>query len=92
MYKIFRTPTHHLGHSTEPDYLLYEGKLYPTAPIPGDGRKTRITNCGPTGKSIAAPTIPWEAVLCRIMKSGRIVCSIAPMPTRTAKLRRRIMP
>ena len=34
MYKIFRTPAHHLGRSTEPDYLLYEGKLYPTATHP----------------------------------------------------------
>ena len=34
MYKIFRTPAHHLGQSTEPDYLLYEGKLFPTATHP----------------------------------------------------------
>jgi hypothetical protein len=34
MYKIFRTPAHHLGRSSEPDYLIYEGKFYPTATHP----------------------------------------------------------
>jgi hypothetical protein len=34
VYKIFRTPVHHLGPSNEPDYMLYEGKLFPTATHP----------------------------------------------------------
>ena len=34
MYKIFRTPAHHLGEASEPDYLLYEGRFYPTATHP----------------------------------------------------------
>jgi hypothetical protein len=34
MYKIFRTPVHYLGSSPDPDYLLYAGKLYPTATHP----------------------------------------------------------
>jgi hypothetical protein len=34
MYKIFRTPAHHLGSSTEPDYILDGGKLFPTVSHP----------------------------------------------------------
>jgi hypothetical protein len=34
MYKIFRTPAHHLGSSGEPDYILNGGKLFPTATHP----------------------------------------------------------
>ena len=34
MYKLFRTATHHLGGSTEPDYLLDEGQFFPTVDNP----------------------------------------------------------
>ena len=41
MYKIYRTPVHHLGPSSEPDYLLYAGQLFPTASHPRGWSETR---------------------------------------------------
>ena len=50
MYKIFRTPVHHLGPSIDPDYLLYGGKLYPTATHPRGWSESPEYELRPDGK------------------------------------------
>lgn len=50
MYKIFRTPSHNLGRSIDPDYLLYEGKLYPTATHPRGWSEKADYELGADGK------------------------------------------
>ena len=61
MYKIFRTPRHHLGPSADPDYLLYEGKLFPTATHPRGWSENHDYELRPDGKIYRAEGHPLGA-------------------------------
>ncbi len=61
MYKIFRTPVHHLGPSADPDYLLYAGKLFPTATHPRGWSENHDYELRPDGKIYRAEGHPLGA-------------------------------
>ena len=61
MYKLFRTPTHHLGASAEPDYLLFEGKLFPTATHPRGWSEKADYELRADGKIYRCPDHPLGA-------------------------------
>ena len=61
MYKLFRTPVHHLGASTEPDYLLREGLFFPTATHPRGWSEKADYELGTDGKIYRRPDHPLGA-------------------------------
>ena len=50
MYQIYRVPTHRLGSSDQPDFMLREGLFFPTINHPDGWSEDPIYQLGPDGR------------------------------------------